>query len=103
PSADDEARSVGSTLGADPSAVLIDTSATKDALKRQPLADYRVLHLAAHGLPSTRFPARAALLLRPGGSDDGVLQAREILLLRLESPRESARARSVTQATLACA
>ncbi len=85
PSADDEARSVGTTLGADPSAVLIDTAATEDALKRESLADYRVLHLAAHGLPSTRFPARAALLLRPGGSDDGVLQAREILLLRLNA------------------
>jgi CHAT domain-containing protein len=85
PSADDEVRSVGTTLGADPSAVLIDTAATEDALKRHPLADYRVLHLAAHGLPSTRFPARAAVLLRAGGSDDGVLQAREILLLRLNA------------------
>lgn len=85
PSADDEARSVGTTLGADPSAVLLDTAATEEALKRQPLADYRVLHFAAHGLPSTRFPARAALLLRSGGTDDGVLQAREILLLRLNA------------------
>lgn len=85
PSADDEARSVGTTLGAEASAVLIDAAATEDALKRQPLADYRVLHLAAHGLPSTRFPARAAILLRSGGSDDGVLQAREILLLRLNA------------------
>src|SRR5690606_18598701 len=73
------------TLGAGPSAVLIDTAATEDALKRHPLADYRVLHLAAHGLPSTRFPARAAVLLRAGGNDDGVLQAREILLLRLNA------------------
>lgn len=85
PSADDEVRSVGTTLGAEPSAVLIDTAATEDALKRHPLADYRVLHLAAHGLPSTRFPARAAVLLRAGGNDDGVLQAREILLLRLNA------------------
>ena len=85
PSADDEVRSVGTTLGADPSAVLIDTAATEDALKRHPLADYRVIHLAAHGLPSTRFPARAAVLLRAGGNDDGVLQAREILLLRLNA------------------
>lgn len=85
PSADDEVRSVGTTLGADPSAVLIDTAATEDALKRHHLADYRVLHLAAHGLPSTRFPARAAVLLRAGGNDDGVLQAREILLLRLNA------------------
>ena len=85
PSADDEARSVGTTLGADPSAVLIDTAATEEALKQQPLANYRVLHFAAHGLPSTRFPARAALLLRAGGTDDGVLQAREILLLRLNA------------------
>lgn len=85
PSVDDEARSVGALLGAEQSAVLTDTAATEDALKRQPLVEYQVLHLAAHGLPSTRFPARAAVLLGPGAAEDGVLQAREILLFRLNA------------------
>jgi CHAT domain-containing protein/tetratricopeptide (TPR) repeat protein len=85
PSATDEARSVGSILGADTSAVLLGDAATEDAVKRQALADYQVLHFAVHGLPSTKFPARAALLLHPGANDDGVLQAREILLMRLNA------------------
>jgi len=85
PSASDEARSVGDILGEAVSTVLLDEAATEDSLKRQALADYRVLHFAVHGLPSAKFPARAALLLHPGANDDGVLQAREILLLRLNA------------------
>jgi CHAT domain-containing protein len=84
PSSNDEARSVGSILG-EPATILIDEAATEDAVKRGPLASYRVVHFAVHGIPSTKFPARAALLLRPSDSDDGVLQAREILLLRLNA------------------
>lgn len=84
PAANDEARSVGNILG-DATTVLVDEAATEDAIKRQPLTDYQVVHFAAHGIPSSRFPARAALLLRPGGEDDGVLQAREILRLRLNA------------------
>lgn len=85
PSASDEARSVGDILGEGASTVLLDEAATEDAVKRQALADYQVLHFAVHGLPSAKFPARAALLLHPGANDDGVLQAREILLLRLNA------------------
>ena len=48
-------------------------------------SDYRILHVAAHGLVSTKVPARSALLLRPSGSEDGLLQAREILNLRLNA------------------
>jgi hypothetical protein len=44
-----------------------------------------VLHLAAHGIMSTKFPARSALVLRPAGVEDGLLQAREILDLRLNA------------------
>jgi CHAT domain-containing protein len=84
PSANDEARSVGSILG-QPATILVDEGATEDAVKRGPLDSYGVLHFAVHGVPSTKFPSRAALLLRPGGTDDGVLQAREILLLRLNA------------------
>jgi CHAT domain-containing protein len=34
---------------------------------------------------STKFPARSALVLRPAGVEDGLLQAREILDLRLNA------------------
>jgi CHAT domain-containing protein len=82
--ANDEARSVATLLG--PRAtLLLGDAATEPALKRQPLADYRVLHFAVHGVPSTRFPARSALLVRPAEGEDGLLQAREILALRLRA------------------
>ena len=83
PSADDEARSIGTIFGDKNTTVLLGDAATESEVKRQPLQEFQVLHFAAHGLPSTKFPARAALLLRPGGTDDGVLEAREILMLRL--------------------
>lgn len=85
PAADDEARSVGSILGSDTSTVLLGERATEAEFKRQPLALFDVVHFAVHGVPSTKFPARAALLLHPGGNDDGVLQAREILTLALNA------------------
>jgi CHAT domain-containing protein len=82
PSANDEARSVGAAFGTT-STVLLGDLATELELKRQPLHDYNVLHFALHGIVSTKFPSRSALVLRPGGAEDGLLQAREILALRL--------------------
>jgi len=85
PSANAEARSVGTTLGADRSTVLIGDAATELALKQQPLQDYRVLHFAVHGVLSTKSPTRSALLLRPAGPEDGLLQAWEVLSFRLRA------------------
>lgn len=85
PSAEDEARSVTTILGPSGTALLVGNAATEQALKRTSLDDYRVLHFAAHGILSTRFPARSALVLQPGGGEDGLLQAREILAFRLGS------------------
>jgi CHAT domain-containing protein/tetratricopeptide (TPR) repeat protein len=85
PSADDEARSVGTILGPAGTSVLIGPEASEAELKRQPLQEFQVLHFAVHGIPSSKFPARAALLVHPGGTEDGVLQAREILALRLNA------------------
>jgi CHAT domain-containing protein len=65
--------------------VLVREAATEAAVKAQPLVDYRVLHLAAHGIVSTKVPARSALVLRPSDAEDGLLQAREILNLRLNA------------------
>jgi len=85
PAANDETRAVASILGASQSTVLIGQAATEAAFKRAPLDSYRVIHLAAHGIPSTKFPARSAILLQPGDGEDGLLQAREILGLRLHA------------------
>jgi CHAT domain-containing protein/predicted negative regulator of RcsB-dependent stress response len=84
-SATDEAKSVVSIVGPENGTVLVGDAATENALKRHPVHDYRVLHFAVHGLPSTTFPTRAALLMRPGGGEDGLLQASEILGLRLRA------------------
>jgi CHAT domain-containing protein len=83
PSANDEARSVAAALGPSTSTILLGELATELELKRQPLHEYRVLHFAVHGIVSTKFPERSALVLRPSGSDDGLFQAREILAVRL--------------------
>lgn len=82
PAADDEARSVGQFFGPT-STVLTGTAASEQEIKRLSLDEFRVLHFAVHGLLSTKYPARSALLLHPGGAEDGVLQAREILMLKL--------------------
>jgi CHAT domain-containing protein/Tfp pilus assembly protein PilF len=83
PAAADEARAVAAALGESRSTILVGDSANEFEFKKLRLADYRVLHFAVHGITSTKFPARSALLLRPGGQEDGLLQAREILTMRM--------------------
>ena len=85
PMAAEEAEAVRTAFGARESQVLVRDAATEAAVKALPLADYRVLHLAAHGIMSTKVPARSALVLRPSETEDGLLQAREILNLRLNA------------------
>lgn len=85
PSANDEARAVGSTLGNATSTVLLGDAASEGALKREPLDEFKVLHFAVHGILSTKSPTRSALLLNPGPSEDGLLQGWEILNFRLRA------------------
>ena len=58
---------------------------SEGALKREPLQDFKVLHFAVHGILSTKSPTRSALLLNPSPSEDGLLQAWEILNFRLRA------------------
>lgn len=56
------------------------------ALKRQPLSEFRVIHIAAHGVSNEEEPDRAALVLGAGGDgEDGLWQAREIRRSRLSA------------------
>ena len=57
PSANDEARAVGSLMGEKESTILLGDAATESAVKRLPLDDYRVLHFAVHGILSTKEPS----------------------------------------------
>lgn len=85
PLAVEEAEAVRTAFGAGATHVLLRDAATEAAVKAQPLGEYRVLHLAAHGIMSTKVPARSAVVLRPSDTEDGLLQAREILNLRLNA------------------
>ncbi|MCI0621608.1 MAG: CHAT domain-containing protein, partial [Acidobacteria bacterium] len=69
------------------SKVLLDGRATEATFKSQPLSEFAVLHLAAHGVSDMRFPDRAALVLGPdpAATEDGLLQAREISTLTLNA------------------
>jgi len=60
--------------------LLVGPEATERAFKAQPLADFKIIHIAAHGIASERFPDRATLVLEsdPRSGEDGLLQAREI-------------------------
>ena len=67
--------------------LLLGGNATEAAFKSMPLADFRIIHLAVHGVASTRFPNRAALVLgsAPASGEDGLLQVREIQDLPLSA------------------
>ncbi len=69
------------------SVVLLGPDATETDFKAQPLEQFKIIHLAVHGLAKTEIPERAALILgrKPGSSDDGLLQVREIAQLRLNA------------------
>jgi CHAT domain-containing protein len=86
PNTKDEVLSLGKILSSN-STLLVGAEATETAFKAQPLADFKILHLAAHGIADVEFPDRAALVLgRDNGSnEDGLLQAREIMTLHLNA------------------
>jgi len=65
--------------------VLIGRNATETAFKREPLSDFSVIHLATHAVPDPQYPLRAAVILGADGANDGLLQVREILRLRLRA------------------
>jgi CHAT domain-containing protein len=69
------------------SQLLLQRNATESQFKALPLADFRVIHLAVHGIANAQFPDRAALVLgrSPVSGDDGLLQVREIRDLSLRA------------------
>jgi CHAT domain-containing protein len=72
-------------LGKD--SVTLDGAAASEAgLKALALRDFRIIHIAAHGIGNEAEPDRAALLLAPGNnSEDGLWQSREIRQTRLNA------------------
>jgi CHAT domain-containing protein/tetratricopeptide (TPR) repeat protein len=69
------------------SVILLGKDATETSFKKEPLDQFRVLHLAVHGFADAQYPERSALVLGidPKSDDDGLLQVREIIRLRLNA------------------
>ncbi len=67
--------------------MLLGPNATESAFKSEPLADFKIVHLAAHGFADTQFAERSGLVLgvNPNSHDDGLLQVREIIRLRFNA------------------
>jgi CHAT domain-containing protein len=67
--------------------LLLGLDATETAFKSEPLEDFKIIHLAAHGFADTQFPERSGLVLGvdPTSLDDGLLQVREIIRLRFNA------------------
>src|ERR1700722_7917898 len=81
-----EVEEIGKIVGSD-AVILLGKDATETGFKKQPLDQFRILHLAVHGFADTQYPERSALVLGadPRSSDDGLLQVREIIRLRLNA------------------
>ncbi len=76
-----------SSIVAKDSVLLLGSSATESAFKTEPLADFKIVHIAAHGFADTQFPERSGLILGVDAAshDDGLLQVREITRLRFNA------------------
>jgi len=85
-----ELRAVAGKLGA-PSDVLLGAAANETAVKRAPLADYRIVYFATHGLVAGDVEelGEPALVLslpkEPSELDDGLLTASEVAQLKLNA------------------
>src|SRR5208283_3294136 len=86
PQTREEVLTASKILGGD-AVLLLGPSATETAFKSEPLADFKIVHIAAHGFADTQFPERSGLVLGvdPASPDDGLLQVREIIRLRFNA------------------
>jgi len=65
--------------------VFLGDQAVESSVKSLPMDSYRYLHFAAHGYFDEERPARSGIVLSPDPKDDGVLQAHEVMRLRLNA------------------
>ncbi len=82
----DEVLTASRIVGKD-SVLLLGPTATESGFKAEPLAAFKIVHIAAHGFADTQFPERSGLILGvdPASHDDGLLQVREIIRLRFNA------------------
>jgi CHAT domain-containing protein len=85
PQAEQEVKTIGEIYGAEESTILIGNAAREGTFKAT-ASKYRVLHFAAHGVLDDMNPLYSRLLLATeSGSEDGFLEAREIMKLDLHA------------------
>jgi CHAT domain-containing protein len=79
-----EIRTIKNFFKPERTSLLMGRAAEEKKFKELRLADYRIIHLAAHGVIDDRNWWRSAMLLvkDPGNVEDGFLQSTEIYLLR---------------------
>ncbi|MFZ0340473.1 MAG: CHAT domain-containing protein, partial [Terracidiphilus sp.] len=67
--------------------VLLGSQATEAAFESEPLADFRIIHLAVHGFADSRFPERSGLVLGidKTSGDNGLLQVPDIMRLHFNA------------------
>jgi CHAT domain-containing protein len=91
PDSAEELKAVAAKLGASSSDIYLGRNATEANVKRLPLADYRVVYLATHGLVAGDVeglgePSLALTLPNePSELDDGLLTASEVAQLKLNA------------------
>jgi CHAT domain-containing protein len=91
PDTADELNAIAKDLGVDPTDVHLGSDASETTVKRLPLADYRIVYFATHGLVAGDVQgfAEPSLALsipkQPTELDDGLLTASEITQLKLNA------------------
>jgi CHAT domain-containing protein len=85
PQAEQELKTIGEIYGAEESTILIGNAAREETFKAT-ASKYPVLHFAAHGVLDDMNPLYSRLLLATeSDSEDGFLEAREIMKLDLHA------------------
>jgi CHAT domain-containing protein len=92
PETADELRAIAKILGAKSEDIKLGEAATVTTVKKQPLANYRVVYFATHALVAgevgkfAKVKAEPALVLsipdQPSEEDDGLLKASEVAMLK---------------------
>ena len=91
PDTADELRAIAKALDVSATDILLGRDATVTAVKRAPLANYRIVYFATHGLVAgdVKGVAEPSLALsvpaQPSDEDDGLLKASEVAQLKLNA------------------
>ena len=87
PETKEEVLNIDKLVGSNASTLLVGQNATEISFKRQPLANFRILHFAVHAFTDTQSPDRSGLVLGVDTKkeDDGLLQVPEIMRLPLNA------------------